>query len=187
MRWRWTVACAVAAVIPLAVPHGADAWVGPVVLGLALGVAESIALRATGGRRTRWILLTALGVSLAFPFGFIAGLAAFYVVAFPLTLVGLHGDPPATAGLVAGVVAGGAAAGALVGALQARLVDRARAWIWRSARAGVFMLPAAAVAWFASTTESAAQLPTIGVLFAGSLLGGAICGFITGGGVRAET
>jgi hypothetical protein len=180
-RARWAVACAVAAVVPLAVPHGVENWVGPGVFGLALGVAEAIALG--GPRRVRWLALTALGVWLSFPFGYIAGLAAFLAVALPLTFAGLHGDGPASVGLVAALVVGGGAAGALVGALQASLVSAAGAWIWRSARAGVFMLPAAAVALFAPTTASATEMPTLAVLFVSALVGGAVCGLITGGGI----
>ena len=184
-RWRWSAGCAIASVVPLAVPHGADGWVGPAVFGIALGAAEAIAVG--GPRRSRWLTLTALGVWLAFPFGFIAGIAAFYAVAFPLTLIGLTGDPPATAGLVAALIVGGGAAGGLVGALQASLVRTPGRWIWRSARAGVFMLPAAAVALFAPTTASTTPLPTLAVLFVSALVGGGICGFVTGGGVAAET
>jgi hypothetical protein len=187
-RWRWAVACAIAGAVPLAVPRGADAWVGPVVFGLAVGIVEAVVVG--GPQRVRWLALTALGVWLAFPFGFIAGFATFYAIALPLSLSGLTGDPLAVIGLIGAILAGGAAGGALVGALQAGRLSGSRTWILRSAGAGVFMVPAAAVALYGPTTNLGAQPTTLAGLAAASIVGGGICGLITGGGVThavAET
>jgi hypothetical protein len=149
------------------------------LLGVAMGGLQSLALIGGARRHLLWLPLTALGVWLAFLFGYTAGFAVSLLIVAPIAVVAPEHGGPQTIFVVA-VPVGGLLGGVLVGALQSPLVQDRRDWLRRSAIGGIFMLPASLAALYAPSSSinraCEAWQPAVSLV---ALLGGLVYGVMT--------
>ena len=145
--------------------------VGPVFFAAGVGALQALAIPGSTSGRMRWFALTAGAVLVAYALGLLAGFFAYFVIAFPLSLTGLHGDQVATPAFVGAVLAGAVAGGALVGVAQSTQLRARRRWIVRSAIGGPLILAASLAAQYGPTTDLAAQPQAVLAILILGLLG----------------